>query len=120
MDLRVGLLGLFFASVFSVVFAAPWDIFREPVSGLWVIEPVVLWVLLFVSFGLLVIALLALQRKHSEKLSWVCAAFGLFFIKAFLLVLDIYYSPGNFMNNAIQSFFDLLILGSLFIGIFRK
>lgn len=121
LGLRHGFLAVLFISLISAVFAAePWDFLREPINWLWVVEPLVLWVLLFVALGLFVISILAYRKKRSEKLAWVSAAFGLFFLKALLLVIDIYYSPGDFVNKAVAGFFDLLIIGSLFIGLFRK
>ena len=100
--------------------SAPWDFLREPALWVGVIEPVTLWILLIVSAVLFGIALLALRKKPSSKLRWVTGAFGLFFLKSFLLVADIYFSPGDFMNKSITGFFDLLIMLSFFVALFRK
>ena len=100
--------------------SAPWDFLREPTVWVGVIEPITLWGLLIVSALLFGIAILALKRKSSSKLGYVAAAFGLFFIKSFLMVVDVYFSPGDFMNKAILGFFDLLIMAGLFIALFRK
>jgi len=106
--------------VSSFAFAEPWDFIRAPAAEVGQLAPIFNWLLLIVTAVLLTISVLALRRTSSKKLKWVTAAFGLFFVKALLVVIDNYISPGVFMNYAIQSFFDLLIVGSLFIAIFRK
>jgi len=100
--------------------SAPWDFLREPVNFVGILEPLTLWVLLVVSISMLGIAILALKKKSSPKLKWVAGAFGLFFIKSALLVIDYYFSPGNFMNQAIIGFFDLCVMIAFFIALFRK
>ena len=100
--------------------SAPWDFLREPAIWVGVIEPITLWGLLVVSAILFGISLLALKRKNSSKLKYVAGAFGLFFIKSLFMVVDVYFSPGEFMNNAIVGFFDLLIMVGFFIALFRK
>jgi hypothetical protein len=99
---------------------APWDFLREPASLIGLIEPGTLWVLLVVSIVLFGISILALRKKSSPKLRWICGAFGLFFAKSLLLVGDIYFSPGEFMNKAIIGFFDLCIMLAFFVALFRK
>jgi len=120
LDLRKVFLLVSTVFLSAVVFAAPWDVLREPVAWLGTFEPFTSWALLIVSLGLFGVAVLALKKKSSSKLKWVGAAFGLFFLKALLVVLDLYVSSGNFMNYAIQGFFDLIILGILFVALFRK
>ena len=104
----------------SFVLAAPWDILREPMIEIAKLSPIFIWALFVVSLILLFISIKAMNKKKSERLAWVTAAFGLFSIKAFLVLADLYLSPGNFMNGSIQAFFDLLILGVLFVALFRK
>jgi len=102
------------------VFAAPWDFLREPMNEIALINPITSWVVLLVSAVLFCIAILAYKKKNSPRLAWVALAFGLFFIKRLLIVIDLYVSPGTFMNDAVQGFFDLLMILALFVGIFRK
>lgn len=99
---------------------APWDFLREPAVWVGFIEPITLWVLLLVSAGIFGISVLAYKKKPSSRLKWISAAFGLFGFKSLLLVLDIYFSPGNFMNNSILGFFDLMIMIGFFVALFRK
>ena len=112
----VGVLGIFFG---GLVFAAPWDFLREPIQIISLIEPVTAWLLVIVTGIVAFIAYKAYARSTSQKLKWVLVGFALFFAKAVLLVIDLYFSPGNFMNPAIQSFFDVLVVGSLFVALFR-
>jgi ABC-type Co2+ transport system permease subunit len=104
----------------SVVLAAPWDVLREPIAEVGKLSPIFIWVLFIVSVVLLFISIKAMNKKKSERLAWVTAAFGVFSIKAFLIMADMYLSPGNFMNSSIQAFFDLVIMVSLFVALFRK
>lgn len=105
---------------FGSVFASPWDILREPVNVVGNFSPILSWVLLIVAGALMCISILAHNKKKSHSTLWVGIAFNLFFVKSLLVVLDLYVSSGNFFNYAIQSLFDLGILASLFIAIFKK
>ncbi len=120
--MKYGLLLVLFSIIAfcSTVFAAPWDFLRAPAGAFWYVEPIVLWVLFFAALIVFVIAIKAVSKKHSNKLKLVAAAFGLLLLKAILLLLDMYVSPGNFFNYSIQSFFDLLIILCLFAALFRK
>ena len=107
-------------SILGDVFAAPWDILRIPINYAVIINPVVMWVVLIVSVLLLVISGLAFKKRQSKKLLFVFSAFGLFFIKSALGLIDLYVSPGVFMNFAVQGLFDLLIIGLFAIALFKK
>lgn len=120
MNHKTGLIGLMLVLILGAVFAAPWDSLRGPTGVIELVEPLVVWLLLIVSAAVMVVAVLAVRKKYSARLAWVSAAFGLFFIKSLLIVLDLYFSPGNFVNYSIQSLFDLVAIGCLFIALFRK
>lgn len=100
--------------------AVPWEFLREPVAVISTFAPLFDWLVLIVAGVLLGIAIMAYKKSKSRSIFWVGVAFGLFSLKALLVVLDYYVSPGYFFNYAIQSFFDLLILGCLFLALFRK
>jgi len=102
------------------VFAAPWDFLREPANQIVFVNPITAWIVFLVSIVLVLIAVMAFKRKNSPRLAWIAAAFALFFVKRLLIVVDLYASPGVFMNDALQGFFDLLMILALFVGIFRK
>ena len=105
------------ASAFA---AAPWDFLRPTLAAADAISPVITAIVLLISAFIFGIALLAYKKKKSQALLWVSVAFGLFVLKRILYLVDLYVSPGVFMNFAIESIFDLLILASLFLAIFRK
>ena len=104
----------------SIVLAAPWDFLRGATETAQVISPVVAWIVLVIAFGVMLVSILALRKKKSKRLLFVSAAFGLFFIKTILNLVDLYVSPGFFMNVGVQSVFDLIIIGALFTALFRK
>ena len=112
-----------FAALLSLggfAFAAPWDFLRMPIEVANIVDPIVTWIVLLVSLALMAIAALAYKKSRSPKLAWVLAAFALFFVKRLLNLLDLYVSPGVFMNVAIQSVFDFLVMACLFAALFRK
>ena len=100
--------------------ATPWDFLRIPTSLASTINPVVMGLLFLVSLGLFGIAVLAVKKKRSRRLILVAGAFGLFFIKSALGLIDLYVSPGIFMNFAVQGVFDLLIIGAFAIALLKK
>jgi uncharacterized membrane protein len=102
------------------VFAAPWDFLRIPIELASTINPIVIGLLVIVSLIVMLISLIALKKRKTQKIAFVSLAFILFFIKAVLVLTDLYFSPGIFMNFAVQGFFDLLIVASLFMALFRK
>ncbi len=102
------------------VFASPWDVLREPINLIGSFSPVLSWLLLIVAGVLMIISILAHNKRKSHTTLWVGIAFNLFFVKSLLVVLDLYVSSGNFFNYAVQSLFDLGILASLFVAIFKK
>jgi hypothetical protein len=120
MNFRFGIMGLLLVFIVSVCFAEPWDFLRAPINWIELVSPAVVWLMLVVSAVIFCIAILALKKKYSQKLLFVAAAFGLFFLKSLLIVIDQYVSPGNFLNYGIQAFFDLLTIGCLFIALFWK
>ncbi len=110
-----------FLSLISNVFAtAVWEPLRlfPEIAG--AINPIIIWLLFLVSLSVLVISSLALYKKKSQKLLFVTIAFVFFFLNSSLNLIDFYFSPGYFMNFAVQGLFDFLVIVSLLIAIFRK
>ena len=104
----------------SVALAAPWDFLRGPMDGIMVVSPLIAWVVTIIALGVAIVSILAVRKKKSRRLMIVSGAFVLFFIKSALALADLYVSPGTFMNVSVQGFFDLVIIGALFIALFRK
>lgn len=111
---------LFLFSLGSAFAEAPWEFLRPVVEAANAWSPVIIGIVLVISAFLFVIAFLAYKKTKSKKLLWILAAFGLFVLKRVLYFIDLYFSPGIFMNLAVESVFDLLILASIFMAIFRK
>ncbi len=104
----------------SIALAAPWDFLKGASDIANIVNPVVAWVVLFIALGVALVSILAFRKKKSKRLLLVSAAFGLFFIKTVLNLADLYLSPGTFMNLGVQSIFDLVIIGALFVALFKK
>jgi len=104
----------------SVVLAAPWDFLRPPMDAVMVVSPLIAWIVTIIALGVAIVSILAVRKKKSRRLMIVSGAFILFFIKSALALADLYVSPGTFMNVSVQGFFDLVIIGALFIALFRK
>ena len=104
----------------ALVFAEPWNVLRPLVDATQAFGSIITAVAFIASLCLIMVAGLAVKKHNSRKMWLVFTAFGLFFIKLLMSVLDIYFSPGDFMNGAIRSTFDLFILVSLFLAIFQK
>jgi hypothetical protein len=104
----------------SLVFAQPWDFFRPLIDITQIFSVAISSVALVVSAVILYVSILAVKKNPSKKIKIVFLAFGLFFLKLLFSFLDIYLSPGDFMNGAIRSFFDLAIMVCLFVAIFQK
>ncbi len=102
------------------VFANPWDFLRIVPETAALINPILIWALLLTSIIILIISIISLKKTKSQRLLFVTIAFTFFFINSFLNVVDFYFSPGYFMNFAVQGLFDFLVILSLFIAIFRK
>jgi len=118
--LRYGLVGLFLLIQTIFVFAAPWDFLRPATEVANIINPIIVWGLGVISIVLLLISIKALRKKSSKRLMLVTFAFGLFALKSVLNLIDLYLSPGVFMNFSIQGFFDFFILVSLFVALFKE
>ena len=104
----------------SLALAAPWDFLRGPTDLAMNLSPIFAWIVLIISLAVLVVSILAVKKKKSRRLLLVSVAFALFSIKLILNLVDLYASPGFFMNIGVQSVFDLLIMGALFTALFRK
>lgn len=100
--------------------AVPWEFLKEPIYALGEFSMYFAFLFLLVSLVLFGVSIFAFRKKPSRKLGVVSAAFGLFFFKAVLVFLDYFFSPGFFMNYAVQAFFDLVILILLFVSLLKN
>lgn len=77
-------------------------------------------VVFLLSVALLAISLIAYRRTKTRRLGFVSLAFFLFAVKWALKVVDLAVSPGEFFHRAVENVFELAILASLFIALFKK
>ncbi len=98
----------------------PWDFLRLFSDFALSIDNVSKVLVLFFSLLMFAIAALAYFKVKSKKLLIVAAAFGLFALKYFLVVSDIFLSPGNFFSDAAQNVVELIVFVLLFWAIFKK
>lgn len=98
----------------------PWDPLREVSDVAAHNDVLTRFLVLALSLAICFIAFKAYQRNKSERLKYVLLAFTLFAVKWTIKVVDIFVSPGNFFNDASENVFELLILGALFLALFRK
>ena len=97
-----------------------WDFLRPLADQAYTIDFATRIIVFILSMAILAVALLAYKRSKSRRLLFVSIAFLLFGVKWALKVLDMFISPGEFFNRAVENIFELGILASLFIAIFRK
>jgi hypothetical protein len=119
--LRKIILFAILVSLIQGVFAANfWEPLRAIPEIAVVINPIIIWLLFLVSLSILIISALAFNKKRSQQLFFVTIAFIFLFLKSSLNLVDFYFSPGYFMNFAVQGIFDFVVMLSLLLAIFRK
>ena len=99
---------------------AVWDPLRALIDAALSVDMATRIIVFILSLALCVIAILAFKKTKSRKFLFVTVAFLFFTGKWLLKILDLFISPGEFFNRAAENVFELVILASLFIAIFRK
>jgi len=97
-----------------------WDFLRPIITQAIAYDFLVRVAVFIISVVILAIALLAYKRTKTNRLLFVSIAFFFFVAKLGLKVVDLYLSPGEFFHRAAENVFELIILASLFIALFRK
>ena len=97
-----------------------WDILR-PITNQAIAFDFFTSIIVFVlSIALFAISILAYRRTKSRRFVFVTIAFSLFAVKSALNMIDLFVSPGYFFHKAANNIFELGILVSLFLAIFKK
>jgi len=107
-------------SAFVFAEEQPWDFLRPLDRAAVEWNPFTTWVVFLLAAALIVISFLAYKKKATSRYAFIALAFGLFGVKWALKLVDIYLSPGRFINWAADTVFDLLILAFLFIALFKR
>lgn len=97
-----------------------WDFLRLITNQAITIDFVTRTIVFVLTIALFAIALLAYKKSKSNRFLFVSIAFLLFAVKWALNVADMFISPGEFFHRAAENLFELGILASLFIAIFRR
>ena len=97
-----------------------WDFLRPLIQGAANIDFATRIIVFALSIALMSVSLIAYRRSKSKKLAFVSLAFTLFAVKWALKVIDLAVSPGEFFHRAAENVFELAILASLFMALFRK
>ena len=96
-----------------------WDFLRPLTEAASQFDPYIKILVFLLALGLFTISYLAYGKNKSKRLLFVSIAFALFAIKWFIKLVDIFISPGSFLADSSENVFELLILASLFIALFR-
>jgi len=97
-----------------------WDFLRPLTDQAISLDMATRLIVFALSLALFAVAILAFRRSRSNKLMFVSVAFLLFAVKWALKVVDLFISPGEFFHRAAENVFELAILASLFMAIFKK
>ncbi|EMR74375.1 hypothetical protein MBGDN05_00161 [Thermoplasmatales archaeon SCGC AB-539-N05] len=69
---------------------------------------------------LLIVSTASWRRLHNIKLALISVAFASFFIKGFILVIDIFLGTDIIIQNNIALIIDLVIIISLYFSAIKK
>jgi len=116
-----------FVPIFLVLVSIPvmaqdnvWDALRPMTGFASEIDLPVKIVVFLLSLSIFIISLLAYNKSKSKRILLVSLAFALFALKWLVKILDIVYSPGEFLSDSSENIFELGILLSLLVALFYK
>ena len=96
-----------------------WDFLRPFTIMAAELDPYIKIVVFLLALGIFYISYRAYAKNKSKRLLFVSVAFALFAFKWLIKLIDIFFSPGTFLADSSENIFELLILLSLFIALFR-
>src|SRR3989338_559703 len=114
---------LFLVLLSSAVFAQDnlWDYLRLEVQLAESLDLPVKVVVFLLSLAIFSVSVLAYSKSKSKRILLVSIAFLLFTLKWAVKIIDIYYSPGNFISDSVENIFELGIFLSLLVALlYRK
>ena len=77
-------------------------------------------IVFLLTAGIFAISLLAYFKSKSKRILLVSIAFLFFALKWLVKIIDLFYSPGNFLSDSSESVFELGIIAFLFVAIFYR
>ena len=100
--------------------ALPWD-FLNPISDAAAgMDSITKYIVFLLAAAFCLVAFLGWHRTRTQRLLFVWIAFALFAAEWALKILDMHVSQGVFLPDSSENVFELLILASLFLAIFKK
>jgi hypothetical protein len=106
----------------SIVFAEGyfWDVLRPATELAKQFEVPITYLLFLVSLVVFIISFLGWRKSKSTRILLISLAFFLFVLKWLIEIVDIYFSPGNFLGDASAKVFDFGIMFLIFVAIFYR
>ncbi len=112
----IPILILFSGNVFAENYA--WDALRPVTDIAKEVDLPVKIIVFLLALSIFVISFLAYQKSKSKRILLVTIAFALFSLKWFVKLIDLFYSPGNFLTDSSENIFELGIMVSLLVALF--
>ena len=78
------------------------------------------FIVFLLALAIFIVSVLAYQKSKSKRLLLVSLAFLLFSLKWLVKIIDIFYSPGEFLADSSENIFELGILLSLLVALFYR
>ena len=112
---------LFVLVLASGAFAAQvWDPLRSVTEAADTFNTPIKMLVFLLAAAIFAISLLAYSKSKSKRILLVSLAFLFFSLKWLVKIIDIFYSPGNFLSDASENVFELGILLSLLVALFYR
>ena len=113
---------IFVLLVSSIVFAEAyaWDALRPVSDFAKQIDLPIKVIVFLLALSIFAVSVLAYRKAPSKRMLLVAAAFFLFSLKWLVKLVDLFYSPGNFLSDSSENVFELGILISLLIALFHS
>lgn len=100
--------------------AYPWDALRPASDFAKSVDVPVKLLVFLLSAAILAVSLMAYRKSKSKRILLVSVAFLFFALKWLVKIIDIFYSPGNFLSDSSDSIFEFGILAALFLALFYR
>ena len=97
-----------------------WDFLRPVSEFAQSIDFPVKVVVFLLAVAIFIISVLAYSKSKSKRILLVAFAFFLFSLKWLVQIIDIFYSPGDFLSKSSENIFELGIMLSLLVAIFYR
>ncbi|PIU21877.1 MAG: hypothetical protein COT15_00030 [Candidatus Diapherotrites archaeon CG08_land_8_20_14_0_20_34_12] len=97
-----------------------WDVLRPLIQFSTEYSFYIKLIVIILSLILLAVAAKAYLMHKSNRFLLLIGVFGLFSIKWIIKLIDVFYSPGYFFSDPVETVFDLVTFAMLFLALFKK